>query len=118
MGMVLAGMIDLMSCHPVLSDPLGTLREIFILGQRHGRLSNVLATMNREREEDDGTNEIVALSRFHGTSLEDERANAEQEQEEIIAKLSAVELTQFDGPRFVEGIRKLQQLHQSLVGKI
>lgn len=117
MGMVLAGMIDLMTSSK-LADPLGVLRQIFIAGQRHGRLSNVISTMNRERKEEDNTNELVGLASFHGTSIASQQARAENEMADVVRKLEAVRIEHFDLPRYVQSLRDLHHLHMSMVGTI
>jgi hypothetical protein len=117
MGMVLAGMIDLMSC-PSVVDPLGVLRQTFIIGQRHARLSNVITTLNRERAENDQTNEIVALSNYYGTTVDTQRREAESEMTELIEQLKRLEIRQFDLSRYIGGLRELHSLHVSMSGAI
>lgn len=117
MGMVLAGMIDLMSC-PELSDPLGIPRQAFIIGQRHARLSNVMTTMEREKAEGDATNEIIGLSRYYGSSIGQQRERAEDEMSQIICELEEINTTQFDMRRYIRGLQNLHTLHKSLMGTI
>ena len=117
MGMVLAGMIDLMSVEEV-SDPLGRLREVFLLGQRHGRLSNLLSTLDREKAEADQTNELVALSEYRGVSLSSQLAAADDERAQILRSLDEAEVSQFKVDRYASGLRKLHELHTSMIGSI
>lgn len=117
MGMVLAGMIDLMSC-PNRSNPLGILRQAFIIGQRHARLSNVITTMGRERSERDCTNEIIGLSRYYGSSIEQQCELAQGEMSQLIRELEQINTTQFDMRLYVRGLQDLHSLHSSLIGTI
>ena len=117
MGMVLAGLIDLMTC-PELEAPLGPMRQAFVLGQRHARLSNVIATMGREQAEGDCTNEIAGLSRFFGSTIAHQLDRARSEMAGIITELGQLETEQFDLPRYVRGLLDLDQLHRSLTGTI
>lgn len=59
MGMVAAGMIDLMASFRIEINELGKIREVLIQGQRVGRIGNVISTFNRERSEGDLTNEML-----------------------------------------------------------
>jgi hypothetical protein len=117
MGMVLAGMIDLMST-PKLNDPLGVLRHTFLRGQRYSRLSNLITTLDRERSENDKTNEIVALSQYYGTSIEEQEQRARAEMTEIIEALKQVKINHFDIGNYVSGLEKLFDLHISMTSKI
>lgn len=90
MGMVAAGMIDLMASNNFKSEELGAMREMFIKGQRLGRIGNLLFTFEREKKEGDVTNEIL-LHGDGGKSLRQEFAN---------------------------GIRELYQLHACMEGVI
>lgn len=117
MGMVLAGMIDLMTCES-LSAPSGVLRQAFIAGQRHGRLSNLVTTIQRERSEGDRTNEIIALSQYFGTTIESELQRAEEEMSEIVRQLESIVTTQIVMHRYVQGLQDLHKLHHSLIGNI
>jgi hypothetical protein len=53
MGIVMAGMIDLMNIPQFHIDDLGQARSLFLMGQRAGRISNVLTTYEREIIEHD-----------------------------------------------------------------
>lgn len=117
MGMVLVGTIDLMTCKSS-SDRLGVMRQIFILGQRHGRLSNVLTTILREQDEGDHTNEIIGLSRYFGTSIENELKRAEDEMSKIVKELKSILITQFSIDHYLQGLDDLHELHHSLIGTI
>ena len=62
MGIVMAGVIDLMSLPTIDFSELGQLRSLFLLGQRASRISNVITTYEREEREGDITNELTALN--------------------------------------------------------
>lgn len=59
MGMVASGIIDLMASPAFNLAHTGSAREVFIIGQRLGRISNVLTTYEREVAEEDVTNELM-----------------------------------------------------------
>ena len=69
MGMVAAGMIDVIGSHKFPLCELGSLREGLVMGQRLGRIANLLSTFHREISEDDKTNEIL-LSPYGLTFIE------------------------------------------------
>lgn len=57
MGMVAAGMIDLVASPCLNLEHVGAMREVFALGQRMGRIANLCTTYDREIQENDFTNE-------------------------------------------------------------
>ncbi len=59
MGMVAAGMIDLMASPGFHLSELGRARELLIQGQRLGRIGNLINTFDRELTEGDVTNEML-----------------------------------------------------------
>lgn len=77
MGIVMAGMIDLMSLPHFDISELSHARALFLLGQRAGRISNVLTTFGREQLENDKTNELFAISENETFSSKCERLNKE-----------------------------------------
>ncbi len=117
MGMVLAGMIDLMST-PELRDPLGVLRHVFLLGQRYSRLCNLNTTLDREKSENDNTNEFVVLAQYEGTTIEEQQHRANEEMAVIIDRIRRFEIQQFDAARYVLGLENLCALHIAMTGKI
>jgi hypothetical protein len=58
MGMVIVGMFDLMAIDRLDLSELGVIREVFVLGQRLGRILNVLTTYEREVSDGDRTGEL------------------------------------------------------------
>jgi hypothetical protein len=59
MGMIAAGIIDLMASPDCDFSELGKIRQILIKGQRVGRIGNLLSTFKRELYEGDVTNEML-----------------------------------------------------------
>tara|TARA_B100001971_G_scaffold84647_1_gene78111 strand:+ start:222058 stop:222876 length:819 start_codon:yes stop_codon:yes gene_type:complete len=110
MGIVMAGMIDLMSLESYSMSELGQMRSLFLMGQRAGRISNVLATYERELKEGDHTNELMS----HDLKIED--LNLEFNQ--LIKEMERVELSSFSTKKYQEGIMALHQLHVNLKGVI
>jgi hypothetical protein len=90
MGMVAAGMIDLMASPGFEMENLGATREMLVQGQRLGRIGNLLFTFEREKKEGDVTNEIL-LHGDGGKSLRRE---------------------------YALGIQNLYQLHEAMEGVI
>ena len=88
------------------------------MGQRHGRLSNLLSTLKREQNESDQTNELVALSMFHGEAIQSQIDAAETEMEDLLNELSKKHLSQFDLNSYINGLRILHDLHVAMIGRI
>lgn len=109
MGIVMAGMIDLMSLPHFDITDLGQVRGLFLLGQRAGRISNVLTTFEREESEGDVTNELITSGI---STLEGELAR--------IFKLmdSTKEIGVFSPKAYTLGIMHLHHLHLKLKGVI
>lgn len=106
MGIVMAGMIDLMSLESLPMKDLGKSREIFLLAQRAGRISNMLVTSNREKEEGDITAESQSVE------------SLVSELESLITVISQKEVACFNCFKYARGIKNLHNLHQSLKGVI
>jgi hypothetical protein len=58
MGMVIAATIDLACLDPLPFEEFRAVRQASLLGQRVGRISNILATYDREKAEGDLSNEL------------------------------------------------------------
>ena len=117
MGIVMAGMIDLMSLTTFKMDGIGACREIFLLGQRVGRISNVVTTFEREQREGDMTNEIMSLRKQD--SVKKNLNKLEVELNSILRKISSKEdCLNFSVKSYSQGMRKLHQLHLRLKGVI
>jgi hypothetical protein len=109
MGIVMAGMIDLMSLTSFSHLELGKAREIFLLAQRAGRISNVLTTFEREQQEGDVTNELLISDRL---SLEQELARIY----EVMRETN--EITAFSAKLYTSGFMQLHGLHLKMQGVI
>lgn len=116
MGMVAAGIIDLMASPFFDGSEMGQIREFLIKGQRLGRIGNLVSTYQREVKEGDITNEIlidsngpdnyknVLMKEFYEGLLE-------------IKKLEG-DVASIDLNSYVEGLLKLYHLHIDLEGVI
>lgn len=112
MGMLAAGMLDLMGSEHLVTEELGIAREVFLLGQRMGRIGNLLATYQREIAENDVTNEIsVAGNLLYQDNLKRECLKLKEEIEDR-------PILTFDASAYAEGMNKLFDLHLSLMGVI
>lgn len=110
MGIVMAGMIDVMGIPDFDISELGRARSLFLLGQRAGRISNVLTTIERERTETDVTNELMA-----GGSAE----SLEGELKSIFLQMKAFgDLKSFSAGDYRRGIQSLHELHVNFKGVI
>lgn len=112
MGMLAAGLIDLMGSKTIDINELGQSRECFLLGQRMGRIGNLLSTYQRELNENDLTNEIsLSQDETYSEKLESEFLNLKLE-------LLAKDLKSFNVYNYAQGMEKLFNLHMGLVGII
>ena len=121
MGMVAAGMIDLMATPGIVLSELGKCREIFLLGQRLGRIGNLIATFARENQENDHTNEIaILLENGSEHSFAHHRDALKREHDLGIKKIARQRkfITNFDTKLYSRGLVKLFDLHQSMIGTI
>jgi hypothetical protein len=110
MGIVMAGMIDLMNVPKFCMTDLGHARSLFLMGQRAGRISNVLTTFERELAEDDRTNELLVSG--NPSDLEAELAS-------LIQAMSKVKnIKSFSASEYSKGIKSLHDLHLRLKGVI
>lgn len=116
MGMVASGIIDLMASPDFHLSDTGAIREAFIIGQRLGRISNVLTTFEREVQENDVTNELMigqhsldskkeALLKEFNTGLAD------------IIKLQD-QIPSVDLSAYSNGLSKFYELHLNMKGII
>lgn len=110
MGITLVGMMDVIASSRFAIDELGKAREMFYYAQRHAKISNNLVTLEREIEENDLSNELLM------TSVEE--ATQEQFHLRECMTNTAYEITTFDAFLYLEGIKKLHQLHEKFRGII
>ncbi len=116
MGMVAAGTIDLMASPCLNLMELGRSRELFILGQRMGRISNLIFTYKREQREGDQTNEIL-ISNIEKKN-EKYRQHLLAEFSDLLATIRSNNLFSFSTGLYADGLIGLHQLHASLEGQI
>lgn len=116
MGMVAAGMIDLMASPGFQMFELGKLRELLIQGQRLGRIGNVINTYEREQGEGDLTNEMM----LHPAGFEVSQKELLQELSLGLLKMSALqsEVTSISMKKYAQSLSDLFQLHTLMKGII
>lgn len=132
MGIVIAGMIDIMGSVSFSMLELGSIRQILHLGQRYGSICNHIYTFEREFIEGDFTNEVLVkgLERHFISPLDLNNYSIHQ----IMTKLSPIflelkieqqtildrilqfnsSLNTFSCQQYVEGLLALNILHASL----
>jgi hypothetical protein len=124
MGIVAAGMIDLMGSSTIVLSELGTSRSAFHHAQRMGRISNLLATLDRELEEDDVTNELFIQMYLSYDSCRFDRKSSEEKVMKEFNSLSInlvkhkSAITFFSVEEYNEGIKSLHDFHLQLKGTI
>lgn len=118
MGIVAAGTIDLMSAQNWPLNELGQCRKIFHIGQRLGRISNLVHTLHREIQENDGTNEIIIALKRRGIFLSKYKKKLKEEFNKKIGKIKEEKIESFSSERYADGLMQLEKLHFSLQGKI
>ncbi|MCM2354334.1 MAG: hypothetical protein NDI63_12020 [Pseudobdellovibrio sp.] len=118
MGMVMVAMMDLMASEKIEFSEFGDIREVFLMGQRMGRIFNVLTTRQREVSDRDITGELAVYKNQH------EVAKAEFKLREEISDLHNKilsfdkKITTFSVKAYLEGLTKVQKLHEQMEGLI
>lgn len=118
MGMVIVAMMDLMASEKVNLKELGPMREVFLIGQRMGRIFNVLTTSKRESLDGDITGELA--------TCKDEKDLRNRERKLRIEILSLrkqlaaldISITTFSVKSYLQGLMDVQNLHQKMEGVI
>ncbi|MBN23027.1 MAG: hypothetical protein CL678_17210 [Bdellovibrionaceae bacterium] len=120
MGIVAAGMIDLMGSSQLIEKEVGVCREVFRCAQRVARISNVLSTEEREVKEGDMTNEIYFRFQREKVSKESIRESLNQEFSDRLKQFRLIgrEIKTFSVDQYANGISKLHELHLQMKGKI
>lgn len=116
MGMVAAGIIDLMASPFFDEAEIGYIREFLIKGQRLGRIGNLISTYQREMKEGDVTNEILIDpkgSDHYKNELMKEFFEGLLEIKKLEKKVLCIDLNSY-----VDGLLKLYHLHIDLEGII
>lgn len=108
MGMIAAGMIDLMTVPGYDLARLGQDREAFFAGQRHGRISNMIHTQAREVLEGDVTSELLHPAVASSVAV------LRAEQGGIRRRLEGAAGTSFDARAYAAGLLAFDRLHEEL----
>ena len=116
MGMVAAGMIDLMASSRIETKELGKIREVLIQGQRIGRIGNVITTYEREKNEGDLTNEM--LMHPQGISIAKDELITELNLRLQSIKSETFKLNSINVLDYVKSLICLFELHQNMEGII
>ncbi|MBY0472333.1 hypothetical protein K2X30_14300 [bacterium] len=118
MGMVLAAMMDLTATETIEYSEFGTMREVFLLGQRMGRIFNVLATHKREVTEGDITGELPPLANAEDLQIAKKKLN--QEILDLYAKIKSFSdrITTFSVESYLEGLLQVEKLHKKMEGTL
>lgn len=118
MGMVMVAMMDLMASDQIEFSEFGDLREVFLMGQRMGRIFNVLTTRQREVLDGDITGEL-AVYKSPGEVAEAELKLGE-EISDLQSKILSFDkkITTFSVKSYLEGLTKVQKLHAQMKGQI
>lgn len=116
MAMVAAGTVDLMASSCLAMEELGACREVLLKGQRVGRISNLLFTLNREIAEGDFTNEILISD--GSTDIEAYKLELLRELSEKLSQIQKRELNTFSTKQYAIGLMALHRLHENLEGRI
>jgi len=130
MGMIAAGMIDLMASGLVDIKEMGAIRGVLNYGQRIGRICNVLNTVDREIEEGDVTNELINMASYkdykknefslRNIDLTIPKALLSNERDKLYSELEKTipTISTFDVSKYIDGLHHLQTLHEKLKGVI
>lgn len=136
MGMVMAGVIDLMASPGFDYQELGSMRYVLHRGQRYGSISNNITTFQRELAEGDVTNEIIIkgiernllnLTEMKSMSADMVLSLLEPVMQEMILEQSIIlneisslkeNIHSLNVAYYADGLQKLHHLHMSLQGII
>lgn len=118
MGMVMVSMMDLMATDKIAISEVGSIREVFLMGQRMGRIFNVLSTRKREVLDGDITGELATFKSEH--ELEAAVQSLRQEIRELSDKIKNFDscITTFSVRAYLEGLEMVQKLHEKMEGII
>jgi hypothetical protein len=118
MGMVMVAMMDLMAIKDLELSELGPAREVFLMGQRMGRIFNLLATHQRELLDGDITGELSHYASVENLALA--KRKLRQEALRLRKKIESFDqrITTFSVQSFLSGLEKVQRLHEEMEGTI
>ncbi len=118
MGMIMVAMMDLMATEWIEMSEIGAMREVFLIGQRMGRIFNVLTTQKREALENDITGELSTYQSDQEVDLAKNKLRKEIEilHERVSTYSSHIKTFSVHG--YLTGLRNLYQLHQDMEAMI
>jgi hypothetical protein len=118
MGMVIVAMMDLMAAETIDFTEIGAIREVFLTGQRMGRIFNLLVTRKREVLDGDVTGELAVFK----TDQQILQAEADLRQEIVNLHLKILSFDQqiktFSVKAYLLGLTQVQKLHERMEGII
>lgn len=114
MGMVMVSMMDLMATKKIMFLEFGTMREIFLIGQRMGRIFNVLTTHNREVLDGDITGELATCKNKQEVELM--KNKLQQEIYDLHNRILSfdIQITTFSVKTYLEGLTLVEKLHKRM----
>lgn len=118
MGMVMVAMMDLMATDRIALSEVASMREVFVMGQRMGRIFNVLTTRRREALDGDITGEFATCK--NEQELEIAERKLRQEIQDLSGKIKSFDarITIFSVSGYLQGLEKVQKLHEKMEGTI
>jgi hypothetical protein len=118
MGMVMVAMMDLMAIENVVDSELGSMREVFLLGQRMGRIFNVLTTRTREAKDGDISGELACCPSENEIQIAE--LNLHKEVHDLRCRILEFEnrISTFSVKAYVDGLDAVQSLHENMAGTI
>lgn len=118
MGMVCVAMMDLMATEKIELTEMKAIREVLLLGQRMGRIFNILTTYKREALDGDTTSELSVYK----TQVELGLAimNLRQEITDLHLKILVLDqqVKSFSVKDYAHGLLMVQKLHEKMEGTI
>lgn len=118
MGMVIVGMMDLMASERLDFLEFGAMREVLLMGQRMGRIFNVLTTHNREVMDGDVTGELATYTSELETEIEKRKLRQEIQDLHYRIRTFDARITTFSVKAYLEGLIAVQKLHEKMEGII
>lgn len=113
MGMVAAATLDLMAAKRERPLNIGVVREAAHIGQRLGRIANLLTTLDRELREGDQTNEILLFVKNHQDMGFPLQTYSDQLRDEFEEGLQT--LTKITSKQTQESASAIESYRQSLI---
>lgn len=118
MGMVMVSMMDLMATLKIEFSEFGAMREVFVMGQRMGRIFNVLTTRKREVIDGDITGELANCRSERAIQSAEKKLNGEICELQIRIESFDSRITTFSVKAYLEGLVQVQRLHEKMEGTI